>query len=240
MRHRLGLPQIPQGSVRRCQLSSTRQTNPVDADPLGCVACGQLLDPFLDHALCCAKGGGFYRVHGAIARAVTSMAHEAGCEVSAEETVPELLQGEPGSPEAVEARLDLHIWTPGPGPTEWWVDVTHHHAWAVRYRSGTLTPGKVALDAEKRKSDRYGPGSGGVVVTLAAMESWGRLGPGFERLLRQLEARWAGLRHADASAAAATGRRWRAELGVAQARALHVTLSRANRTSRESEGSPEA
>ena len=76
--------------------------------------------------------------------------------------------------------------------------------------------------------------------TPAAIESWGRLGPGFERLLRQLEARWAGLRHADASAAAATGRRWTAELGVAQARALQVTLSRANRTSRQSEGSPEA
>ena len=32
----------------------------------------------------------------------------------------------------------------------------------------------------------------------------------------------------------------RAVLGVSQARALHVMLSRANRTSRESEGSPEA
>ena len=130
----------------------------------------------------------------------------------------------------------MHIWSPGPGPTEWYVDVTHHHAWAVRYRSGTHTPGKVARDAEKRKLDRYGPGRGGVAVTPAAVESWGRLGPGFDRLLRQLEARWAGLRRADASAAASTGRRWRAELGIAQARALHVTMSRANRTSGESEG----
>ena len=130
----------------------------------------------------------------------------------------------------------MHIWSPGPGPTQWFVDVTHHHAWAARYRSGTLAPGKVARDAEKRKFDRYGPGRGGVVVTPAAVESWGRLGPGFERLLRQLEARWAGLRRADGSAAASTGRRWRAELGIAQARALHVTLSRANPTSAESEG----
>ena len=235
LRHRLGLPQIPQGSVRRCQLSSTRRTNLGDDDPSECTACGQLLDPFLDHALCCSKGGGFYRVHGAIARAVTSIAQEAGCEVSAEEVVPELLQGQPGSPDAVEARLDLHIWTPGPGPAEWWVDVTHHHAWGVRYREGRLTAGRVARDAEKKKVERYGPGVGGVAVTPAAMESWGRLGPGFDRLLRQLEARWAGLRRADASAAAATSRRWRAELGIAQTRALHVTLSRANRTSRESE-----
>ena len=179
--------------------------------------CGQFLDSFLDHALCCAKGGGYYRIHGAVARAVTSIAHEAGCEVSTEEVVPELLQGQPGSPEAVEARLDLHTWSPGPGPTQWFVDVTHHHAWAVRY-------------------DWYGPCRGGVVVTPAAVESWGHLGPGFDRLLRQLEARWAGLRRADVSAAASTGRGWKAELGIAQACALHVTLSRANRTSGESEG----
>jgi hypothetical protein len=155
--------------------------------------------------------------------------------VSTEEVVPELLQGEPGSPDAVEARLDLHIWTPGPGPSEWWVDVTHHHAWAVRYRTGRLFAGRVAREAEKMKADRYGPGVGGVVVTPAAVESWGRLGPGFDRLLRQLEARWASLKRADASAAAATSRRWRAELGIAQTRALHVTLSRANRASREPE-----
>ena len=85
------------------------------------------------------------------------------------------------------------------------------------------------------KADRYGPGIGGVVVTPAAVESWGRLGLGFDRLLRQMEARWASLRQADASAAAATSRRWRAELGIAQTRALHVTLSRANRASREPE-----
>ena len=155
--------------------------------------------------------------------------------MSKEEFVPELLQGEPGSPDAVEARLDLHIWTPGPGPAEWWVDVTHHHAWAVRYRTGRLFAGRVAREAEKMKADRYGPGVGGVVVTPAAVESWGRLGPGFDRLLGQLEARWACLRQADASAAAATSRQWRAELGIAQTRALHVGLSRANRPSRELE-----
>ena len=154
--------------------------------------------------------------------------------------MPELLQGQPGSPDAVEARLDLHIWTPGPGPAEWWVDVTHHHAWGVRYREGRLTAGRVAREAEKKKVERYGPGVGGVAVTPAAMESWGRLGPGFDRLLRQLEARWAGLRRADASAAAATSRRWRAELGIAQTQALHVTLSRANRTSRESENAAQS
>ena len=81
--------------------------------------------------------------------------------------------GELGSPEAVAARLDLDIWTPGPGLADWWVDVTHHHAWTVRYRAGRLFAGRVARDAEKMKVDRYGPGAGGVVVTPAAVESWG-------------------------------------------------------------------
>ena len=53
-----------------------------------------------------------------MARDCTSIAHEAGCEVSAEEVVLELLRGGHGRPEAVEARLDLHIWTPGQAPTE--------------------------------------------------------------------------------------------------------------------------
>ena len=221
-RHRLGLPQIPSGQAK-CQLKAQSASHSTDDDPSGSTVCGQSLDPYLDHALCCRKGGGFYRVHGSIARAVTSISHEADCEVNAEETVPELLSGEPGTDDAVEARLDLHVWAPPPHPAEWWVDVTHHHAWAVRYRTGGLVPGRVAREAEQRKVERYGPGSGGVCVTPAALESFGRLGSSFDRLLRQLEARWAWVRHAKASAAAATGRRWRAELGVAQVRALHVT-----------------
>ena len=140
----------------------------------------------------------------------------------------ELLQGEPGSPDAVEAQFALHIWTPGPGPAQWWVDVTHHHAGAAPYRKGRLFAGRVVREAEKMKADRYRLGVGGVVLTLAAVDSWARLGAGFDRLLRQLEARWGGLRRTDASAAAATSRQWRAKLGGDQTRALHVALSRAN------------
>ena len=98
-----------------------------------------------------------------------------------------------------------------------------------RYRSGNLLAGKVAADAEATKLKRYGLGQGGVSVTPAAVESWGRLGPEFEKLLRQLSARWANLKQADASGQAATSRRWKAELGVAQVRALHVTCMRAVR-----------
>ena len=58
----------------------------------------------------------------------------------------------------------------------------------------------------------------------------GRIGDVLPRLL---EARRAGLRRADAMAA--TGCMWSAGLGATTAPALHVTLSRAYRTSRESE-----
>ena len=198
--------------------------------------CGQLLDPFFDHALCCPKGGGFYRVYGSICRPLTSIGREVGCEVTSEEVVPELLSGEPGSADAIEARLDLHVWAHPPFPAEWFVDVTHHHAWGVRYRAGKLTAGRTAAAEVDKKFDRYGPGNGGVCVTPAAMESWGRLGPGFEMLLRQLNARWGDLKQAEASACAATMRRWKAELGIAQVRALHVKCSQASRVSGTSEG----
>ena len=227
IRHRMGLPQIP-GHGTPCQLRSRSATNFIDDADQANTVCGQCLDNHLDHALCCNKGGGFYRVHGSVARALTSIAREADCIVYTEEVVPELLQGTPGTDEAVEARLDLHIWAHPPHPAEWWVDVTHHHPWASRYRT-TIEPGRAAKDAEKQKHDRYGPGSGGVCVTPAAIESWGRLGPSFESLLAQLQTRWARTKQADASATAATGRRWYAEIGVAQVRALHVTCVQAVR-----------
>ena len=227
MRHRLGLPQLVQNGAK-CQLKAEYR-EPTGDDLRSSNVCGQFLDPFMDHALCCQKGGGFYRVHGSLCRALANIGREAGCEVTSEEIVPELLSGEPGSDEAVEARLDLHVWAHPPFPAEWFVDVTHHHAWAVRQRSGQLRPGKTAEEAEARKYERYGPGRGGVSVTPAAVESWGRLGPEFEKLLRQLNARWGNLKQADASACAATSRRWKAELGVAQVRAMHVTCMRAAR-----------
>ena len=69
---------------------------------------------------------------------VRDIAWEAGCEVSAEETVPELLQGEPGTPEVAEARVDLHYGLRDPTQLSGGVDVTHHHVWGVGYRAGGL------------------------------------------------------------------------------------------------------
>ena len=85
------------------------------------------------------------------------------------------------------------------------------------------------MEAEARKLERYGVGAGGVKVTPAACESWGCLRPAFDELLRQLEARWAEVRQADASTRAAVGRRWRAELGIAVVRAQHVAFAQSVR-----------
>ena len=75
-----------------------------------------------------------------VARGLTSIAREADCTVSAEGVVLDLLQGEPGTDSAAEARLDLHVWAHPPHPAEWWVDVTHH-PWSSRYRTLIPTPG---------------------------------------------------------------------------------------------------
>lgn len=65
------------------------------------------------------------------------------------------------------------------------------------------------------------------MVTPAAVETWGRFGQGLEELLSQLAQRWA-IRHSgDQQTAAATRRRWNAEIGVALARAQSVIFRRA-------------
>ena len=148
--------------------------------------------------------------------------------------VPQLLKGEPGSERAEEARLDLHFWDPGPNPAEWFVDVTIHNAWAVKYRKGNVYAGRLAKDAEDRKFKRYGVGEGGVTVTPAAAESWGRFGVLFERLLSQLSATCAYLHGAQQRTAQTTRRRWSAELGVALVRAQSLVFRRATTCRSES------
>ena len=145
--------------------------------------------------------------------------------------VPELLRGEPGEETATEARLALHIWGSSPAPTEWYVDVTVVHPWAVRNRHD-LTPGYAAQRSEEAKFERYGDGSGGVVLTPAVVEAFGRMGAGFLGLLGQLEARWATVKGKSASAAATTKRRWCAQLGVAIVRAQALTVRLADRPPR--------
>ena len=97
--------------------------------------------------------------------------------------MPELLKGTPGAEDAVEAILDVHIWSVYPCPLEVRVDVTCRHPHAARYRSrAAALDGEAARVGEEDKAKRYGPGVAGVVVTTAAIESWGRMAPGFEML----------------------------------------------------------
>ena len=178
----------------------------------------------------CKKGGGAQRVHGAVARVLGSAARECGAEVSFERTVPELLQGEPGTDDAMEAILDVHIWCAFPHPMEEWVDVTCRHPFAKRYRRAAATvSGTAAKAGEDDKASRYGRGEGGVVVTTAAIESWGFMGEGFTRLLGRLEAAWAARHFMGPAEAARTARRWREEVGIAQVRCFHRSVEQAQR-----------
>lgn len=214
LRWRLGLPLVPGGM--RCQLKAK------DAEK----RCGCCLDVYGDHVAICSRGGGPYRVHNSIARLLASFARECGARAELEITVPELLSGTPGSEDAVEARLDLHVWAAAPWPMELWVDVTHRHAWASRYQAAAVrADGAAAQSADSDKRERYGEGRDGVAVTSASIESWGRFGHGFDWLLACLEARKAAMDHLPAHAAACVGRRWREEIGIAQVRSFHLAVS---------------
>ena len=118
-------------------------------------------------------------MHGGITKLLASFAKEASAKVEEEVVVHELLKGDPGSEVAIEARLDLHIWASAPWPFELWVDATHRHVWAKRYRSeAAVRASAAAAMAEVDKWQRYGEGSDGVVVTTAAIESWANFGKG--------------------------------------------------------------
>ena len=89
-----------------------------------------------------------------------------------EETCPQLLKGEPGNFEAIEARLDVHVWAAGEQLYEEWIDVTVSHPWAVaRRQEAAKKDGVCAERAEGRKLTRYGSGSGGVTVAPAGFET---------------------------------------------------------------------
>ena len=183
MKWRLGLPIC---KIGKCQLCPVTQNG---APALAEDKCGICLDVHGDHILTCKKGGGAQRVHGAVGRVLGNAAREAGAECNFEVTVPELLQGAAGSADAVEAILDVHIWSVYPCPVQAWVDMTCRHPQAQRYRSRAASMDGIAAQAgEDDKKKRYGPGNEGVVVTTAAIESWGRMGQGFETLLGRIEA----------------------------------------------------
>ena len=62
-----------------------------------------------------------------------------------------MLQGTPGSAEAVEVRLDLHIWPPQEaGAMEGWIDVTSAHPFQQKLRDNAAA--RTALQRRQLKS----------------------------------------------------------------------------------------
>ena len=202
IRYRMGLAVLRPGL---CQLHSC------DGDD----RCGCGLDAFGDHALLCHKGRGRYRVHGALCKCLTRFAKQSCVEAETEVCCPQLLQGEPGSSDCVEARMDVHLWAYGDQLYEEWVDVTVTNPFAKRQRqAAAVTDGVAAEKAEGRKLTRYGSGAGGVVVAPAGFESWGRLGGSCRSVLARLAAQRCSNSPTD-GAHRRIVQRWLSELGVA-------------------------
>ena len=218
-RWRLGLPVMPAGD---CKHRAAK-------DPDGAV-CGKQRDRFGDHAVLCGKGAGRYRVHNALSRRVARIARSCGVEAEPEEVCPALLKGEAGKPDSTEARLDVHLWSPGPEPFEEWVDVTVVHPFQVKRKAAATGNDGVAVEAaEQSKRERYGLGVGGVACAPMGFESWGRIGCSAQGVLDRLAVQHARLHSAPC---ARTLRRWRAELGVAMYRAMAETAAAACRCTR--------
>ena len=192
--------------------------------------CGKSRDSLVDHAQLYGKACVQYRVHSALCHCIGRFAKQSGVEVEHEEVCPELLQGEPGSEVCTEARLDLHLWSAGCELFEEWLDVTVTHPWRqTSRRQAAETDGAAVRQAEGRKLTRYGVGSGGVSVAPAGFETWGRLGGSCHTVLERLAAQRAS-KHCESPSRIL--RRWFAELGVAQLRAMAVTAAQASRRGR--------
>ena len=154
---------------------------------------------------------------------------ESHAEAEVEETCPQLLKGEPGSAEAVEARLDVHFWAAGEQLFEEWVGGTVTHPWSLTRRKAAAKKDGAAVEkAECSKLTRYGSGSGGVTVAPAGFETWGRLGDSCRSVLARLAAQCCA-HGARSGPPHRVLRRWLAELGVAQQRAMAETLAQASR-----------
>ena len=99
--------------------------------------------------------------------------------------------------------------------------MTHAHPWAHRREiSVKALAGEMNRMLEEAKAKRYGPGSGGVSVTPAAVESFGKIGPCFEWLLRKLAAISIVVQGKHSGSTGAIYQRWLAELGVSRVRAM--------------------
>ena len=94
------------------------------------------------------------------------------------------------------------------------IDASIRSPFAGQYRpQSEKLAGHALLVAEARKRTRY-PDLGGLTVTVAAVETLGRLGQDFRRLLDQLSAAYAEERRSRGLPCRAIRSRWMAELSV--------------------------
>ena len=222
---RLGLPVMTEQTCKIKSKDDRRHGRP---------CCGKMCDRLGDHAVLCGKGGGRYRNHTALETTLGVQAKQAGMEVEQEEVCEELLQGTPGDADAIEARMDLHLWSHCAELKEEWVDVTVTNPYRSKMKEqacGDGAEGLAAEDAEQRKRDRYGAGRGGTVCTPFGVEMWGRLGSSAHDLFERLAALHARRSRTRTSSVL---RRWLAEMGVALYRAMAETIRQAGRTHGES------
>ena len=162
-----------------------------------------------------------------MARTLCKCAGQSHVEFEQEQVCPQLLQGVPEEKDAVEARLDVHLWSHGDELYEAWVDVTATHPWKQQSRSAAMaTDGAAASGAEQRKRARYGEGRGGVTASPFCSESWGRLGDSAQGVLAQLASQHA---RAHGAPRSHTLQRWLAQLGIAMYRAMSETVAQARR-----------
>jgi hypothetical protein len=162
-----------------------------------------------------------------LARLIGDFSKEAGASCFFEQVVPELLQGDPGSDEAVEAKADVHIWAAAPQPLNIFVDVTQRLPTAKAYvRQAAAEDGWLNRTAEKEKEERYGQGNGGVHMLGVGIEAFGRLGPNFTSLLGTLANRMRAMGIAMVRIQQAE-KRWRQDIGTHQVRSMYLQMRQA-------------
>ena len=146
------------------------------ADSPECPSCGEALDSFGDHLLCCRKGG-FYQRHSAIVGLLWHLCRAQGLPVSLEVAVSDSLR---------PADLLISHWK-GSAPLAVDVTVVHPLTAAVPFhavKTGTEAPERVEQMKVAKYADTCEKCNTG--FTPFALSTFGRLGPESQVLFQDL------------------------------------------------------
>ena len=147
-----------------------------------CPGCGNSLDVFGDHLLCCQRIN-FTKRHSAVQEALAYVLSESGQGFSREVVVPEQ-----GDRQLRPADLLLRAWDGGKDTA---VDLTVVHGWQISERSERVTRERwrsFLTRKEREKHLRYDIVCSGAQWSFAAMAfgTWGGLGPEAAKLLHRM------------------------------------------------------